>query len=501
MAAISSSNNANGINATLTLSSSTLVQQYDTTNPSLSASSLPIDSRHESSHNSCSRDCCGHHLSNDLFLPRGGGGDDNTNVFDGSNSQGQQQSHTSLWDNNESNNNDVVEEGLEANYNEYMRLYLLHQHSANDKAQMKALKGDFIKYGKLLRKAVRDAQDREASTPQPSSSSTDARMADPTEDNDNAIKVDISHSLEEGCNTCGIRLERDEVKIVDPMLTEYDLWIHLHCWEVKNPQIVQLFAGNNNNNNRIIRAFSQAIEGGLLQGWHQLQCNQRYQVLSHIFYKNQSVTLTARDIITHFKCGKSGCSYCQHPNDCSYHSIQKCIHPELPLIKCRNNSCDNVMHDGCVIGFQSSFGLEEQGPFVCLSCHPRKLSSTQRRIDQERQASFTERSNNVSSTTRAASRTRTRFQNNDTSRRARSQVNSDTTSTSRPATRSQTNRQRPPTRPTTRPTTRSQTNSLPRPTTRSQSNPTSTTTAELRARALSSTRVHENLNAFCEYHL
>ena len=167
---------------------------------------------------------------------------------------------------------------------------------------------------------------------------------------------------------------------------DFDLWIHLHCWEVKNPQIVQLFGGINNN--RILRAFSEAIAGGLLQGWQQLQCNQRYQVLSHIFYTNQSFTLTARDIITHFKCAKPGCTFCQHPNDCSYHSIQKCIHPELPLIKCRNDACDNVMHDGCVIGFQYSFGLEEQRPFVCFGCHPgdRNLftSSTQQRDDTER---------------------------------------------------------------------------------------------------------------------
>ena len=48
----------------------------------------------------------------------------------------------------------VVEEGLETNYNEYMRLYRLHQPSANDKAQMEALKEDFLKYGKLIRKAL-----------------------------------------------------------------------------------------------------------------------------------------------------------------------------------------------------------------------------------------------------------------------------------------------------------------------------------------------------------
>ena len=357
-------------NSSLPLSSlpPTFVQQYDTTNSSLPLSSLP---HYESSHNSCSFDCCGSHFSDDLFLPRGGGDDG----YDG---QGQQQSNTfTSWDNNDGSDNESGSDSDEVDL------------------PYKCTDPRFI------------------------DNDVEEGMAGPTDGNDKALKVAISHSLEELCHTCGVRLETDEVKIVDPMCSgDFDLWIHLHCWEVKNPQIVQLFGGINNN--RILRAFSEAIAGGLLQGWQQLQCNQRYQVLSHIFYTNQSFTLTARDIITHFKCAKPGCTFCQHPNDCSYHSIQKCIHPELPLIKCRNDACDNVMHDGCVIGFQYSFGLEEQRPFVCFSCHPgdRNLftSSTQQRDDTERQtasasteASSNERSNDVSSSTRAVSRTRTRF--------------------------------------------------------------------------------------------
>ena len=195
---------------------------------------------------------------------------------------------------------------------------------------------------------------------------TDMERAAPTR----SIKVGISHSLEEGCIDCPDRLEEGGLKIVDPHRSPQSdqMWMHLNCWEVFNPRIVEVFVGVTNANDAL-RTIATKIGAGLFQGWHLLDCTQRKQLLCHIFYRRSRFTVTAKDILTHFGNCQSRCTLCLHPNWCSYHRLD-CLLPELTPTMCTNNDCDGILHHLCQIDFQSKNNIEVQRQFLCLDCHP-----------------------------------------------------------------------------------------------------------------------------------
>lgn len=197
---------------------------------------------------------------------------------------------------------------------------------------------------------------------------TDMERGAPTR----SIRLGISHSMEEGCADCPDRLEGNEIKVVDPHRspTSDSMWMHLNCWEVENPRIVQLFVGvTNANASEVLRTFAAQIGAGLFQGWHELDCIQRKQVLYRVFYVHTQYTVTAKDILTLFGNCRSRCSLCRNPNWCSYHPID-CLQPELTPTACTNRECDGILHHMCQIDFQTKNNIEVQRQFVCLDCNP-----------------------------------------------------------------------------------------------------------------------------------